>query len=27
VCIFGWHEYADEMNTEALKRLQSEFPA
>lgn len=26
VCIFGWHEWADEMNTRVLERLRSEFP-
>lgn len=25
VCIFGWHEWADELNKKALARLQSEF--
>ena len=25
VCIFGWHEWADEMNTRVLERLKKEF--
>ncbi|MDU0969166.1 MAG: sugar phosphate isomerase/epimerase family protein [Actinomycetaceae bacterium] len=27
VCIFGWHEIADEANARVLKRLREEFPA
>lgn len=27
VCIFGWHEKADDVNRAALDRLRSEFPA
>jgi len=27
VCVFGWHEHADEINRRMLARLQAEFPA
>lgn len=27
VCVFGWHERADEINRRALERLRQEFPA
>ena len=26
VCIFGWHEWADEANKRVLERLKKEFP-
>jgi myo-inositol catabolism protein IolH len=26
VCVFGWHEVADEVNRRMLERLHQEFP-
>jgi myo-inositol catabolism protein IolH len=26
VCVFGWHEHADEINRRMLDRLTTEFP-